>query len=389
MQKNIVFFVHGIGQHATGWSRAADGPIVALNNAMKLYPNCFPAGKNLEDYLELVEIRYDDIFDKVLDTWQDLGKSIPMNSGFNWVDSMRDLFTSVNGNKELFLRYGGDVLLYCGFDLVARAVRLRVNSVIATKIYQAHLAAASTPGQLPLMSVIAHSLGTTVAQDALYQLANAKWDDDIAAVSAQRPELNITSHLNKSDQKDYQAVIEGAKQNPDKPIPVDLDTLFLVANTVPLLKRTGEYALQRTASGGFDCGSVYNVNHLWDPVSKICGGLAIDNPRNHWSWSNIKIGHVHDANIHGYGHYLSNPAVHGLIFSKLMESTFTDTCYDSAQAIAQQAAWQGFGGQLSSLEEQARKKLEEQMSSISTGIGSGIEKLRNAVEAMAKLKAGV
>jgi hypothetical protein len=389
MSRNIVFFVHGIGQHAVGWSKAADGPIAALNDAMKLYPSCFPDGKQLEDYLELVEIRYDDIFDKVIDTWKDLGNSIPANSGFNWVNAISDLMKSVKGNKELFIRYGGDVLLYCGFELVARAVRLRVNSVIATKIYQAYKAASGNPGQVPRMSVIAHSLGTTVALDALYQLANAKWDDNIAAVSAQRPDLGTTSHMSKSEQADYQNVIAGAKQNPDKPIPVELDSLFLIANTRPLLKQAEDYALQKTVSGGYDCSRIYNFNHQWDPVGKICGGLSIGNPRKNWSWSNVTVRHVHEANIHGFGHYLSNPAIHGAIFSKLIETSFTDTCYDNAQALEQQLVWQGFGGALAKLEDQAKQALEDYLKNMSAGAGTKIDTLRDAIKSLADQTGGV
>lgn len=383
MAKNIVFFVHGIGQHAAGWSKADDGPIAALNDAMHLYPSCFPAGMTLEGYLDLVEICYNDIFDKVLDTWKDLGNSIPSNAGFNWVHAVSDLMKSVQGDKELFLRYGGDVLLYCGFDLVARAVRLRINSIIATKIYQAFVASASSPGQVPRMTVIAHSLGTTVVQDSLYQLANAKWDDDIAAVSSQRPELGSHSHLTKSDQADYRAVIDGAKLNPDKPIPAGLNSLFLIANTVPLLKQSGDYALLTNPSGAYDCDNIYNVNHLWDPVSRICGGLTTGNPRNHWSWGNISIRHVHDKNIHGFGHYLSNPSVHGPIFSKLFETIFTQACYESAKTLSQQAEWQGFGGSLTNLKQQERIALENRLNNMSTGTGAKEVVLRSAIENLA------
>lgn len=387
MSKNIVFFVHGIGQHSAGWSKTTDGPVSALNDAMKLYPACFPDSKqNLEDYLDLVEIHYDDIFDKVLDTWKDLGNSIPASTGFGWVNAVRDLMTSTNENKELFMRYGGDVLLYCGFDLVARAVRLRVNSVIATKIYQAYVAAGSSPGQVPKIAVIAHSLGTTVAQDALYQLANAQWDDDIAKVSLKRPELAANPHLIGKDQNDYEAVIAGAKQNPDKPIPVGLNSLFLISNTSPLLKQTGEYAFQQIAGGGYDCAVICNVNHRWDPVSKICGGLAINNPRK--GWNNITVQHVHDKNIHGFGHYLSNPAVHGPIFRRLIDPGFTGTCYGKALALAQQSEWQGFGGTLAKLDQQARQALEDQLNKISTG-NATVATLRAAIEALAKQIGGL
>lgn len=385
MSKNIVFFVHGIGQHAAGWSKAADGPIAALNKAMQLYPACFPAGKTLEDYLDLVEIRYDDIFDKVLDTWKDLGNSIPSNAGFKWVNAISDLMKSVQGDKDLFLRYGGDVLLYCGFELVARAVRLRANSVIATKIYQTTVAA-NAPGQVAKMSVIAHSLGTTVAQDALYQLANAKWGKDLATASSQLPKLDATPHLNENDQTDYQAAITDAIQNPDKPIPVGLNSLFLIANTTPLLRQTGEYALQKGAGGVYDCPFICNVNHRWDPVSKICGGLSITNPRN--GWNNIPIQHVHDKNIHGFAHYLSNPAVHGPIFRRLIDPGFTGTCYGTAQALAKEEKWQGFGGSLADLDKQARQALEDQLNKIATG-NSTVKALRAAIEEMAKQMGGM
>jgi hypothetical protein len=389
MSKNIVFFVHGIGQHAAGWSKAADGPIAALNKAMQLYPSCFSAGKKLEDYLDLVEIRYDDIFDKVLDTWKDLGNSIPSNTGFNWVNAVSDLMKSVQGDKELFLRYGGDVLLYCGFELVARAVRLRVNSVIATRIYQAHLSAAGSPGQLPKMAVIAHSLGTTVGQDALYQLATANWLNDIATVSTQRPELTTNTNMSIDDQNHYRDLLTGAKQHPERPLQVGIDSLFLIANTRPLLKQSGDYALLTTPSDAYDCDNIYNVNHLWDPVSKICGGLTTGNPRNHWSWSNVTIRHVHEMNIHGFGHYLSNPAVHGPIFSKLLESVFTDSCYGSAKTLSQQTEWQGFGGTLANLEQQARDALANQLNNMSTGTGAKEALLRSAIEALVTQLGGV
>jgi hypothetical protein len=163
MAKNVLFFVHGIGVHKIGWINEPDGPVAALNAAMDLYPACF-AGKELSDYLDLVEIRYDDIFDTVLKTWQNLGNSLPANGGFDWTGEVQSLLQSVNGNRETFVRYGGDVLLYCGFDLVARAVRLRVSAIIATKIYQAWLEARSTvPGSTTSITRWIRSAGSVAA----------------------------------------------------------------------------------------------------------------------------------------------------------------------------------------------------------------------------------
>jgi len=381
MPKTVVFFVHGIGQHATGWSRAPDGPVAALEAALARYKDHgFPAGKKLADYLDLVEIRYDDIFDQVLDTFQELGRSLPANTGFSWLDAVRELFASVDERKDLFLRYGGDVLLYCGFDLVARAVRLRVNSVIATKIYRAYLAVAESPGEVPRLAVVAHSLGTTVAQDALFQLAQAKWDDDVVAVADKRPDLAANPNLRPAERTDYQAVVTGARANPDRPVPVGLDALFLVSNTVPLLRQvSGEYPLLKTASGGYDCAGVYNINHALDPVSRIGGGSANPTPRP--DWTNITIRHVHNANIHGYAHYLSNPAVHGPLFWRLIDPDFGDSCFAEAQRLAQSAEWTGFGGEFAGLEAQARARIEDELRGLVTGSAS-VGALRSAIEAL-------
>lgn len=381
MAKNVLFFVHGIGQHKKGWIDEPGGPVEALESAMRHYPACFPAAAKLADYLDLVEIRYDDVFDRILDTWQELGQSIPANAGFDWVGAVSNLWQSSNGRKEPFLRFGGDVLLYCGFDLVARTVRLRVNSVIATKIYQTWLAAGGAPGDIPRFAVVAHSQGTTVAQDALYQLASARWDDDVVEVEKKKPELLDNPNLAPADRADFNGVVAGARANPDKPVPVGLSALYLVSNTIPLLRQVGgEYAMLKT-DGAFDCARVYNINHVWDPVSRVGGGAANPTPRA--GWTNIAIRHVHQKNIHGFGHYLANPAVHAPIFARLIDPGFTGACAQAARTLAQSPEWTGFGGPLAGLDQQARQTLEDGLRALLTGQTS-IAALRAAIEQLIK-----
>jgi len=383
MPKNIVFFVHGVGQHKTGWSTAPDGPVNALNQAMQLYPKCFPAGKKLEDYLKVVEIRYDDIFDTVFDRWKQLADTLPQNSGFEWVNAVKELMSATGGKKELFLRYGGDVLLYCGFELVARTVRLRVNSIIATKIYQTHLTAKAHNEIVPKFGVIAHSLGTTVIQDALYQLATGDWLSDVEQNAAKPSRIQPAPYLTEADHNTYQDVIRGAKVHQDRPLPANIYALFLVSNTAPLLKRSGDYITLRT-SGIYDCDSVYNINHELDPVSRICGGFTMRNPRGaHTSWINIATRQIHEKNIHGFGHYLSHPHVHSSIFSELLEPVFTDDFFNDARVLSNVPEWNGFGGSLAQLEQTAQKVLVDQLGSIASTQGKPEALLRNAIEALA------
>lgn len=385
MAKNVVFLVHGIGQHPAGWSNGPDGPATALSAARGHYPSCLPGDRPLSDQLELVEIRYDDVFDRVLDTWLELGQSIPATAGFPWVDQVKELLQSVNGKKESFLRYGGDVLLYCGFDLVARAVRWRVNSVIATRIYQSWLAVRDNPGAIPRFAVIAHSLGTTVAQDALYQLASAKWDDDLAEVAAQRPDMLANPALGGADRLAFDEVVARARAHPDRPIPVGLSALYLVANTWPLLRQVdGDYSRLQN-NGAFDCARVYNINHAWDPVSLIGGGAAIVPSRP--GWTNITVRHVHQPNIHGFGHYLSHPAVHAPMFARLVDPGFTATCALTAASLAQTPPWRGFGGSLGGLGAAAREDLEIRLRGLFSG-DTTVRSLRAAIEQLAKQSGG-
>jgi len=51
----------------------------------------------------------------------------------DWIGEVQSLLDSLGGDRKEYADYGGDVLLYAGFDLVARAVRLRVASVLAVK----------------------------------------------------------------------------------------------------------------------------------------------------------------------------------------------------------------------------------------------------------------
>jgi hypothetical protein len=130
-QKKLLFFIHGIGRHAENWVDGEDGPVPALERAMALYPDCFPAGARLRDFVDVVEIRYDDIFDDQIKRWSDQVKDLPVGGpGTNWVGKLQELWSKANGEQKKFTDSGGDVILYRGFDLIARSVRLRINKIL-------------------------------------------------------------------------------------------------------------------------------------------------------------------------------------------------------------------------------------------------------------------
>ncbi|MBI1397451.1 MAG: hypothetical protein GC151_15880 [Betaproteobacteria bacterium] len=385
---NVLFLVHGIGRHKTGWADEAGGPVEALNQAMALYPACFGDASDIRKFLTVVEVRYDDIFDLILNQWQALADSLGAVAGnIDWVGQVTQLLHRVGNNQSQAVDYGGDVILYHGFDLVARMVRLRVNSVIAAEILKAHVQAQEAGGmQVPRFGVIGHSLGTAVVQDALYQLATEPWvadEDVVAGALPGHPELIDNPHLSAEDLALRKQAADGTRAFPDRPIPVGLTLLCQLSNTTRLLRRSpGEYVLLRKPGGvlrPYDCEVFLNVNNRFDPVSRVCAYQMPVRPNGF----DVVVDHIHEANVHGFGHYLSNPAVHGPIFRSLI-ADFSFECEQHAQTLGASPDWHGIGGDLAREIRQKQDELKARLDSLTTE-GGGVQKLRDAIENLARM----
>ena len=386
MSKAVLFLVHGIGRQKKGWSEALDGPVPALEAAMQNYA-CFAAGDKLSKYLDVVEIRYDDIFDDVLKQWSDLAASLPAASGFDWLDSVNKVLVDCGNDSNTFARFGGDVLIYKGFDLIARAVRLRVNSVITAKMHRVLADASAAGSAAPPFAVAAHSMGTAVAQDALFQLATNTWREDRTRLNELwsnnklRPISRFVDNPNlTSDQRaDFNAVL----QDQEHKVPVGINSLFLVSDTSPLLHRAaGLYSHHQPTPGSFDCRAVCTIAHDLDPVCKIgsAGFSVLQRP----SAVTISVKHMHDKNIHGFGHYLSHPRVHETLFSRLIPELFLPEFRVRARQLAEQPEWNDLGGALADLEEVARQALRDKLIAIGAGSAS-VASLRGAIEKFFKI----
>lgn len=384
MSKPVLFLVHGIGRHKKGWSTEPGGPVAALEAAMRNY-TCFGAGDKLSKYLDLVEIRYDDIFDSVLTQWSELAGSLPAAPGFDWLESVKKVLAECGDDSNVFARFGGDVLFYEGFDLIARAVRLRVNSVISAEMHRAFAEAAAAQRAAPPFAVLAHSMGTAVAQDALFQLATNTWREDQTRLNGLRSDNKLQPIAKLADQpgltSGQRAGLDAVLQDQARKLPVGLNTLFLVSDTSPLLHRAaGLYSHHQVAQGKFDCGAVFTIAHELDPVCKI-GSAGFTVPQRPNSLT-VTVKHLHDRNIHGFGHYLSHPHVHAQLFSRLIPE-FLPEFTDGALEKGQSAEWTGFGGALALQAEAARQAVRDKLAGISTGTVS-VASLRSVIETFNK-----
>ncbi|MCK4587576.1 MAG: hypothetical protein KAU29_09545 [Gammaproteobacteria bacterium] len=311
-RSNVLFMIHGIGEHADGWS---DGPIGVLNEAAKQYGVFTGKDGPLRDQIEFVEIRYDDIFDGLLENFEALANefdAVKSTALPDPVKKLKKVLGNLNGTSEKYL---GDVVLYKGFALVQRAVLLQVMSQIANTVAEVGLEHEGTPVKY---GVLAHSMGTTVAHDALHHLATTQWIE---------PEV-LLQNVSASDSDLANGLIDKVHArvgtNPFSPENFRFDSIFMISNTSRLLHTTDKNPYQSavrpvsSSNGEGVCGSFYNIDHKLDPVSKVKRFRVFDAWRSdNEGGMDIEVDHFYNRNVHGLEHYLLHPYVHGSILGHL------------------------------------------------------------------------
>jgi hypothetical protein len=344
MTKNVLFMVHGIGRHKDGWTREPGGPADVLEKALGNYP-CFDRNKKLADYFDVVEANYDDIFDFVLRRWADMAQSLPSAPGFGWVDEVKRLLTKAGDDSNEFSHIGGDLLLYCGFELIARSVRLRVLSTIVSELHRRSEAALKSPEGPGVWSVLGHSMGTTVVFDSLYELFVGNW-------MPAPGDIRKDPALSDEQKNNLEAAIERLQGESITDF-LQLDSIFMVSNTSRLLTRE-DFDKVLPVIGPLStghCDVFCNVDNTLDPVSKV---KAFTIPAAWKKTTPLTVNHVHQANVHELGHYLGNPLVHRMIFSRLVPDVFGLKEFDDAEAIAKRD-WTGFAA---NIKDEVKGKIE-------------------------------
>ena len=333
MPRNVVFLVHGMGSHPEGWAGAEDGPVAALVNAAAAYPG-FTDGDPLTNAVEFVEIAYDDLFNRIVAEWASLASDLGQVSVFGpaELNAVTDAISRLDPAENWFASHAMDVLLYRSFAAVQRIVQLRVALQIMRTI-----AKLGTAGHR--YGLIAHSLGTTVAHDALHRLTQAKWfqpahRDLLSAVSGSSAEAL------ESDVGRYRERYNG---NPFGMGTLEFSAIVMLANTSRLLHDSNVPDPARSNvrppraepdPQRYLCRRFVGVQHVMDPVGQVepfrseaewpvaaARGLAQD------VWG---LNHVHDLNVHGFCHYLSHPLVHREILVRLAPERFNDVSYQLA-----------------------------------------------------------
>lgn len=277
MGKRLVFLVHGMGKHPEGWSRDAQEQ---LRDVAADYPRVHD---NL-DAMELIEIRYDHLFETVRRRWRDeydaINAKIPANLGGSTFTRLVKAAGWSAGDGFL-QEFAQDVFLY-RFTLVGEWVRVAVAEQILSK-----LVATEATGEPFEWSVVGHSLGTAVVHDTLHAL--------------------FTHELKNA---------HGGSLDPRIWRP---ESVILLANVSPILKsprfNPHTSVVRPRGDGGTGCcGRLVSIDHKFDPFTR----LRPFHPSAKDGWSAAELNGftrktpqaVFDLNVHSLPHYLGDPHAH-------------------------------------------------------------------------------
>lgn len=271
---NVLFVVHGMGNHAAGWETEIASK---LEEVAGRYEHFAADPKALWQSVELVPVSYDDVLSQVLAQWKDAAggvvafaeaNKLPQIGALDWLAPL------AKQDPEFFWQSVSDVLIYRLFGTYRAAIRARVARQIVDKVM-------SLPDRsFDRCTVLAHSLGTSVAHDTLHLLGRTSFAGYANPFSPPNCRFRAVftlanvSRLLQDDVKPYESIVRGGPRN---------STLS-------------------------NCSRFYNFRHEWDPI-------CIPKPFEPEGWPDQfnrfrTLSHFRDWDVHGFAHYLDNPRVH-------------------------------------------------------------------------------
>ncbi len=307
MAKHTLFLVHGMGRHdGTQW---ADEIWQKLVDCSKLYPH-FETQKELEEYAEPAPITYDGFIRQALARWDSQatsfqafaqGNDLQHAGALDWLAGIADDDAGFVASHIL------DVIIYRFFRLEAGQIRTHVQNEIARVVNGKRAQHAGAR-----FSLMAHSLGTSVAHDALAKLgAMPQIGSNVNTLS--------TAHLR-------------------------FNSIHMLANVSRVLQ-TNPKAYDSVvrpgprASKNRYCGRMFCHRHELDP-------FLFPKPFEPESWGPDyrarHLRHYRGWNIHSWLHYLDNPRVHIPLLKSISKPSAITTSIER-EAVD---AYPRFGGDL-------------------------------------------
>jgi len=295
----VLIAVHGMGVSPSEWAK----PIVEkLNAVTRRYsafagqPPMFLLAKDADDESQqpspdqvlVVPASYDETMSRQVKSFQrdasailDLAKASSIALPQALVTVLQSLNSAGAEEKNFFWTHVVDVLLYRYFPLITKPVRLDVMRAVSKVLKRSDVDA----------SVMAYSLGTAVAHDALSWLANGEISDftDLRPPGVRFRHLFMISNVSR--------VLERS---------LDGDPDVYLSPVAPRSVRGDDAYLDE----------YFNFRHMLDPFTV---------PKRfepQWAGTDFhaveRLLHIADFNVHAWEHYLDNPEVHIPILNALL-----------------------------------------------------------------------
>lgn len=351
MSKHTLFLIHGMGRHeGTRWSDEVWEKLVACSQR---YPH-FSDKKNLDEYAVPVPIGYDKFIRAALQRWDEQATQFGDFARANELSEAGSLdwLTGISGNDNHFLlSHAADVIIYRFFRLESGQIRANVQLKIYEEIQRKRAQDANAK-----FSLMAHSLGTSVAHDALAELGAApQIGDNVNAFGVN----NFRFH-----------------------------SIHMLANVSRLLQTVPKAyeSFVRPGSNNVKnryCGRMYCHHHELDPFTK-------PKPFDPMAWGTnfqmASLRHYRGWNVHGWLHYLDHPKVHIPLLKAISKSSAI-TPKQARQAVN---GYLRFGEELENLSV-AKEKLAElhalsQSIDEDKGLKENFESLRKMWDTVQELK---
>jgi len=293
--KHQLFLIHGMGKQAEGWSAGME---TAIRDAFK---NVTALGTlSFDDFFEFVPIRYDNHFDDLRKQWADQAKKLMTFLGplatAGELDATGKLVVKLakaadSFQKDDFIRtHVLDVFLYRFASQSRHTVRTKVAEQILKRLDKLDKAS------LIRWSVVAHSLGTSVAHDTLHEMFSAPGKMQTTLGQLTFPSALVmlanVSRVLESDIDVYSSLVApGAPADPAR---------FAVRQYI-------------------------NAFHEFDPIPAAAPFEPVSTwpapgVRDDGLYTHRRISDIENLDVHAAEHHLRNPKVYGPMFNAFFEA---------------------------------------------------------------------
>ena len=332
--KPVVFLFHGMGQHKEGWQ---DAVVQSFDDIVSQNKYAVFAQKSVGDVFDFVPLGYDHILREAVGRVEDSADLLKSLEPFS--DEAKELGDWIGGTslkqRKFIWSHAMDVILYRLHTPTRQRIRTAVIEIMAKKIREVLSSSPMTP-----VSVLAHSLGTAVAHDAIHLLGSQQW---------------------------------GGVPNAFAPNIWKFKTIAMLANVSRLLESdisvTDSIVRPGPIGDVVSYSSVFlNYRHELDPIPWPQMFSTAGFPRG--CTDDAVIRHFHAPNVHGWSHYLVNPRVHVPLLRMLLGDLSAIT---AAEELAAHERFERWGGEFAPIVDkidQVKTELPEDLRTVADAFGA-------------------